>query len=728
MLSWKSSANVKIIGVQGLTPEIIRDEIARGARFVIYHYCISIVVMTFKRPSNIYFIKPGQNRIIKGLPFDLISLVLGWWGFPWGPIYTLQVLANNLLGGINVTDEILASLAPAPSTSVPSPQPAAASPAFGAPKSAEPSSGKKIAVGVAIIAVLAAAIICSVCYNKSTQLTVVLVSGALQPYAVELNGTRYQLTRAHPVVLTLPEGSFALTGGPRGSATSPPQIFRFALPFFTHLKESRVAVINPDRTAILYAQSTAYYAKGTQPNPNEGPTYTIFANEASYFLPKPDYAFVEFPKQIQMPQNASRTTRTRLAQLNEGTLDQQAALLLTKSNYATMRRHLELLAALQPEDENLLRTATTLLKPPEARAFFEAHLKDRPVLVEWHRYYQQYADYRLPTIDLVKQYRGFLVAEPTSGVLLYLLGRVCGDPTEMRTLNERALAAPQPCYYAYYGLGVGALNRAEFVRALECFNAAEQKGLKSESLRYTQRLARLATGDYSHLLADALTGRKAAQGSLTAAGEEIACDLLAGLGKEAAEKVKTDCLAHIERTEHPSPKEREMAGAYLSAVIAYGTGDAAAFAREISKFDSPECAFQAAVSRCDHAAAATALKKMSDPASTGHLLCFLAAKLKGDNNAAEAYFGDARRAMAKEDRDMRLLASMLESPNPPEVEAIQSFLFNPDQKRIVMAALGWRYPDRRAYYFDWAKRMNFDPAFPHLLIEQATAAVAPPLS
>ena len=48
--------SMKIIGAEGLDPQTIRDEVARGARFVIYHYCVSIVVMTFKRPSNIYFI------------------------------------------------------------------------------------------------------------------------------------------------------------------------------------------------------------------------------------------------------------------------------------------------------------------------------------------------------------------------------------------------------------------------------------------------------------------------------------------------------------------------------------------------------------------------------------------------------------------------------------------------------------------------------------------------
>jgi hypothetical protein len=47
--------------------------------------------------------------VAKGLPFSLISLVAGWWGIPWGPIWTLTTLATNLSGGKDVTREILAA-------------------------------------------------------------------------------------------------------------------------------------------------------------------------------------------------------------------------------------------------------------------------------------------------------------------------------------------------------------------------------------------------------------------------------------------------------------------------------------------------------------------------------------------------------------------------------------------------------------------------------------------
>jgi hypothetical protein len=80
-------------------------------RYVIYQYCISILVMTFKRGSGIKVIEPGQSAVVPGLPYTLVSLVAGWWGIPWGPIYTIQSVFKNLRGGIDVTDEINALIA-----------------------------------------------------------------------------------------------------------------------------------------------------------------------------------------------------------------------------------------------------------------------------------------------------------------------------------------------------------------------------------------------------------------------------------------------------------------------------------------------------------------------------------------------------------------------------------------------------------------------------------------
>ncbi len=101
---------MKINGIEGLTTTELNNELKQGAKFVVYQYCVSILVMTFKRSSNIYFIKNGENSFSKGIIFSMISLIIGWWGIPWGPIYTIGTLINNCKGGKDVTSAVINSL------------------------------------------------------------------------------------------------------------------------------------------------------------------------------------------------------------------------------------------------------------------------------------------------------------------------------------------------------------------------------------------------------------------------------------------------------------------------------------------------------------------------------------------------------------------------------------------------------------------------------------------
>jgi hypothetical protein len=100
---------MRIQGVEGMTVEQVQRELSRGAKFVLFEYCISILVMTFKRPSDIYFVRAGESAVGKSLQYTLLSLVAGWWGFPWGPIFTISSIATNLGGGKDVTREVVQS-------------------------------------------------------------------------------------------------------------------------------------------------------------------------------------------------------------------------------------------------------------------------------------------------------------------------------------------------------------------------------------------------------------------------------------------------------------------------------------------------------------------------------------------------------------------------------------------------------------------------------------------
>ncbi|MFC5044845.1 hypothetical protein ACFSTE_21695 [Aquimarina hainanensis] len=100
----------QIKNIEGLTTDQINQELVNGARFIVFQYCISIILMTFRKNTAIYFIKKGESTIKYSIGWTLLSFFIGWWGIPWGPIYTISSLYTNIRGGKDVTEEVLSSM------------------------------------------------------------------------------------------------------------------------------------------------------------------------------------------------------------------------------------------------------------------------------------------------------------------------------------------------------------------------------------------------------------------------------------------------------------------------------------------------------------------------------------------------------------------------------------------------------------------------------------------
>lgn len=99
---------MKIRNIEGLSAQDLQQEEANGSRFVYYQYTISLLVVTFRRTSDVYLLRPGKQM---GTRFTILSTLFGWWGIPYGPKYTLEAIRTNLRGGKDVTDEVMQTVA-----------------------------------------------------------------------------------------------------------------------------------------------------------------------------------------------------------------------------------------------------------------------------------------------------------------------------------------------------------------------------------------------------------------------------------------------------------------------------------------------------------------------------------------------------------------------------------------------------------------------------------------
>ncbi|HZY41395.1 MAG TPA: hypothetical protein VFF59_05270 [Anaerolineae bacterium] len=102
-----------IRGLGRLTIGEMRSQVKAGARFVVFEYVLSFVFGVRRRSSPIFFIRPGESIFWQALRYNLITLVFGWWSFPFGPAFTIGAIRDNLRGGRDVSakviDDILAA-------------------------------------------------------------------------------------------------------------------------------------------------------------------------------------------------------------------------------------------------------------------------------------------------------------------------------------------------------------------------------------------------------------------------------------------------------------------------------------------------------------------------------------------------------------------------------------------------------------------------------------------
>lgn len=94
---------------KNLTMEELQAEVAKGARFVVFHACVSIIILTHKSQSEVFYIRPGRSRHLHyaNVFCTIATLLLGWWSIPWGPISTVQALNTNFSGGEDVTLQVM---------------------------------------------------------------------------------------------------------------------------------------------------------------------------------------------------------------------------------------------------------------------------------------------------------------------------------------------------------------------------------------------------------------------------------------------------------------------------------------------------------------------------------------------------------------------------------------------------------------------------------------------
>lgn len=101
---------LKIETPKGLTFNDVSGQVRNGGKFVAFAYLFPRPIFPpVKRISRIYFLNPGEKASKYSFKYNLATLLIGWWGLPFGPYYTFIAIKGNK-EGIDFTEDVLGNL------------------------------------------------------------------------------------------------------------------------------------------------------------------------------------------------------------------------------------------------------------------------------------------------------------------------------------------------------------------------------------------------------------------------------------------------------------------------------------------------------------------------------------------------------------------------------------------------------------------------------------------
>jgi tetratricopeptide (TPR) repeat protein len=435
-----------------------------------------------------------------------------------------------------------------------------------------------------------------------------------------------------------------------------------------------------------------------------------------------DFAFVEPPQKMEVPKGRKFVTKTHFeevkappTQIFRAAANVQRAQAL---NYA--EQHLRA----NSSDNDLLEAYLGTLNDaerPRGMAFLETGLDARPVLVTWHRAYQEMVQSAGRGDEVVPRYDHLLALEPNDARLLYLRGRLEVDRAHEDNFLRRSIAADPSFPWPWYALGGEAATRANWEESLACYNKAETLGLKSADLNAGKYTAELALGPAQSVI-DSLRARVDANPTDLSTVAQLAEALVVARRAEEATKLVADFESRL------PPEARHPMVPFLRGLVAYMRGDFSGSEESLRNIDHQQARLVRGhsllcQSRVRDAAAAPELQSLwQDPENA--LALSLAFHLQGDLQQATLWRDKACDIWKSHGPRGRVQVLFLRQDMPPLPQQLEAVSFVPQSQIILLAVMGRQFPSAKAYLDAQAGKLNVRRFPPFHLVQQAIRADA----
>jgi len=551
------------------------------------------------------------------------------------------------------------------------------------------------------------------CYLMGENHTVYVVNGLEYPYTVLINGKSYNLLPRSEIGVRIKEGTVKIEVPDKKIGIEPEQV-QIKTEFLSRPFSQKVFVLNPDRTAIILWQEMLYAVDADISKPVNIPE-SIYINKHFYEFDKIDYAFEEFPHQIKLPSGSKTGRKTRVELLKIYNLDALLGLIEKKVNKDSAKKFLMRCQQLHHDrSDYLYYLQYAYATEDEFNSFISELIKDRPIAIEIHKYYQTAMQLKFQDDELQTEYAGYLEKDPDNAALKYLVARINNNQDEAIKLYSAATADPAVAPFAWNGLSYIDLIQGNFEKAAEEIGKALTAAPENPSILDTAYQVYTALQRYDDAIIAIQKMLKEDEYNINLI-ENLVCLYALKDDRKSADKVINLFCKALKDAGHS--EEAAQYRQNLNQFYVIAKEDLPAYLETLNGGDENWAAFINHIADKNWKDASDLVLKQPDDYGDINFLLYAAMRAVGDDETAQEHLDAGLRTLRNKPLDeYKRLADMLESDNPDHKSAMEIKL-PPIDKCTYMLAFAYKFPDKKTEYLALARKLNFGPWLMHMLLK-----------
>jgi tetratricopeptide (TPR) repeat protein len=535
---------------------------------------------------------------------------------------------------------------------------------------------------------------------------VYLVNGLKKAYSVRVNSKELKLVPLRPMPLQIQEGLLRIEPVKPDDTLSPVSV-NVTTNFFTRPFVTRTFVLNPDKTAIIVRQTMHYIPKNEEAASTPENKYECHANKQCHIFGSVNYLFEPYPDTIKM-QSSSSVAKTRLYILGQDgdiSYEERIAAYVQNVEKEQAIGYLEGLLKYDPQSVMLIYKLAEMAAPETFLTIAKPYLAQRPVCIHWHRAYQDMVEKTDPDENLESKYNSLLRAEPNNKPLQYLAGRVSRDTNESFRLMSSAASLPNPVPQAWGALCYAYMSNGEFKNALEAIRKAHELDPNDESFRNQLLRSLVACKVWNEALKLVKKERPSGSSDVSDILAEATVLSQAGRLDEAQKLISSQFERLYGSADIPALKKHKAAidnwvlyvsGAYEQAVRSHiQLGE--------KWWEMVQSIQDGNMPQAERISQEGNFVKLQD-----HTLLYIGETLAGRKSEASGHLDALVSCLEKDSWEHRRFAKALKTGVETDPKTVLSLPMQVEEKRVILLAMAFRYPNYRKQYLDMALRLWYD--------------------